>query len=212
MTRIDPTHYLWWLVSRASGLVALGLISLSVLLGLTMATKVLRRPGLGRQLARLHEHLALVGLAAIAVHGLSLLGDRWLNPGLRGIAVPFTMGYRPLFTGLGIVAGYLAALLGLSFYVRRSIGPRLWRRLHRATVLVWVLGVVHTLGAGSDAATPWLRMTMLVTGLPILALALLRLRRAARRRPSDAAGRTVPRRPDERRAALRSSAILEESA
>ena len=59
------------------------------------------------------------------MHGLTLLGDPWLNPGLAGIAIPFTMAYKPLWTGLGIIGGWLAALLGLSFYFRRRIGPRL---------------------------------------------------------------------------------------
>jgi sulfoxide reductase heme-binding subunit YedZ len=167
--------YLWWLVSRALGIVALGLISISVLLGLTMATRVLRRPGVGRILVRLHEHIALAGLAAIALHGLSLLGDPWLRPTPGSLAVPFMLSYRPLFTGLGVLAGYLAAVLGLSFYARRRIGVRLWRRLHRATVIVWLLGVAHTLGAGSDASTPWLRGPMLLTGLPIVYLATLRI-------------------------------------
>ena len=44
--------------------------------------------------------------------------------------MPFAMGYRPIVTGIGIIAGYLAALLGLSFYARRRIGARLWRRAH----------------------------------------------------------------------------------
>jgi sulfoxide reductase heme-binding subunit YedZ len=175
MVRIDPANYIWWLVSRAAGIVALGLISVSVLIGLTMATKILRRPGLGRKLARLHEHVALVALAAIVLHGASLLGDRWLRAGVKGLIVPFTMGYRPLYTGLGMVAAYLAALLGLSFYVRRRIGTRLWRKLHRATVLVWILGVVHTIGSGTDASTVWLRMMMLAFGAPIVFLMLVRI-------------------------------------
>ena len=66
--------------------------------------------------------------------------------------VPFAMGFRPLFTGLGVVGGYLAALLGLSFYARKRIGARLWRKAHRATVVVYVLGLVHALGAGTDAS------------------------------------------------------------
>jgi methionine sulfoxide reductase heme-binding subunit len=188
--RVDPTPYLWWLVSRASGILAFVLVSLSVLVGLTMATKILRRPGLSRKLVRLHEHVALVGLAAIAVHGLALVGDPWLRPGLSGLTIPFTMSYRPLFTGLGLVAGYLAALLGLSFYARRRIGARLWRRMHRATVLVWFLGVAHTLGAGTDASTLWLRGIVLATGLPIVYLAALRVlqsrEQARRRRPARA--------------------------
>jgi methionine sulfoxide reductase heme-binding subunit len=187
----DPTRVLWWLVSRASGIVAFVLICLSVMIGLAMATKVLPRPSLKRAAARLHEHMTLVALAAIVLHGVALLGDQWLKPGLRGITVPFAISYRPSFTGLGIIAGYLAALLGPSFYLRRRIGARRWRKLHRATVLVWVLAVIHTLGAGSDGTTVWLRALVLVTGLPIIFLLTLRVFQGPRRartlqRPVDA--------------------------
>jgi sulfoxide reductase heme-binding subunit YedZ len=191
--RVDPANYTWWLVSRAAGIVAFGLMSLAVLIGLTMATKILQRPGLGRKLARLHEHVALVALGAIGVHGAALLGDRWLHAGVTALIVPFAIRYRPLFVGLGIIGAYLAALLGLSFYVRRRIGTRLWRRLHRATLIVWVLGIVHTIGAGSDANTVWLRMTLLVTGAPIVFLALLRLLHHDRR--GGAAVAAAPNRP-----------------
>lgn len=153
----------WWLASRASGLVALVLVTISVGLGLAMAGKVMRRPGLSRKLMALHEQTALAGLIAIAVHGITLLGDPWLNPGVAGITVPFTMAYRPLATGLGIVAGYLGALLGLSFYFRKRIGAKLWRKAHRATVLVYVLGLGHAFTAGTDASTVWFRWWVLMT-------------------------------------------------
>jgi sulfoxide reductase heme-binding subunit YedZ len=172
MTR-DPMDYGWWLASRASGIVALALITLSVGVGLAMAGKAFRRPGLPRKLMALHEHAALGGLIAIAVHGITLLGDRWLHPGPAGIAMPFVMAYRPAYTGLGIVAAYLAAALGLSFYARRRIGAKLWRKLHRATIAVYALAVVHTLGAGSDVA--WLRPAMLISGAPVLYLLTLRM-------------------------------------
>ena len=167
----DPVDYAWWLSSRAAGVVAFALIALSVLLGLAMANRLVR----GKSVVKLHEHLALAGLVAIAVHGITLLGDSWLNPGFKGLLVPFAMDYEPLFTGLGIVAGYLAALLGLSFYARRRIGAKRWRRMHRATVVVYLLGVVHTLGAGTDASAPWMRAVLLATGLPIVFLFLLRV-------------------------------------
>jgi sulfoxide reductase heme-binding subunit YedZ len=187
----DPANYIWWLAGRASGVVALLLVTASVLLGLTMASKVIRRRGVAPVLARVHEQTALAGLVAIVVHGASLLADPWLHPGVTGVLVPFSMGYRPLFSGLGIVAGYLAALLGLSFYVRKRIGTRLWRKLHRATVLVWALAVVHTLGAGSDAGSAWLRGIVLATGVPIVVLFAIRvLRRPPRERALPiAAGR-----------------------
>ena len=98
---------------------------------------------------------------AIGVHGLSLLGDPWLHPGLSGISVPFALGYRPVYTGLGVIAGYLTALLALSFYIRRRIGVRTWRRLHRFTIGAYALAVVHALGAGTDASLPAVRWAVL---------------------------------------------------
>ena len=44
----------WWLASRASGLVALILVTISVGIGLTMAGKVMRRPGLSKKLMAIH--------------------------------------------------------------------------------------------------------------------------------------------------------------
>lgn len=167
----DPAEHAWWLSSRAAGVVAFALIALSVLLGLAMANRLVR----GRTVVKLHEHLALTGLVAIAVHEITLLGDGWLDPGAAGLLVPFAMDYEPVFTGLGIVAGYLAALLGLSFYLRRRIGARRWRGLHRFTVLVYVLGAIHALGAGTDAEAPWLRAVLMATGAPIVFLFLLRV-------------------------------------
>jgi sulfoxide reductase heme-binding subunit YedZ len=183
-------EHLWWLASRASGLVALVLITISVGLGLTMAGKIMRAPGRARILTALHEQTALAGLVAIAVHGITLLGDGFLHPGIVGITVPGAIGYRPLWTGLGIGAGYLAAALGLSFYLRRRIGTRLWRRAHRATIVVYAMAVVHTLGAGTDAVSPWLRGWMALTVPPIVALFVVRLstpwrkRRRARSAPA----------------------------
>jgi Predicted ferric reductase len=191
----DLASHAWWLASRASGLVALVLVTISVGIGLVMAGRLARRPGLPRILAALHEQTALTGLIAIGVHGITLLGDPWLNPGVKGIAVPFTMGYRPLFTGLGIIAGYLAALLGLSFYARRRIGPALWRKAHRATVVVYALGVAHTLGAGTDASAPWMRAFLAMTAPPIAVLFVVRLvngRRArTRRAPAPSGSRST---------------------
>jgi sulfoxide reductase heme-binding subunit YedZ len=186
----DPVTHLWWLASRASGVVALVLVTISVAIGLTMSGKLLRKRGLGPKLAAIHEQTALAGLIAIGVHAITLLGDPWLHASLTGISVPFTMGYRTFFTGLGIVGGWLAALLGLSFYVRRWIGAALWRKAHRATVVVYVLGLVHAIGAGTDASSPWLRWFMALTAVPIGGLFL---RRVLGRKPAPLPQR-VPRR------------------
>jgi methionine sulfoxide reductase heme-binding subunit len=167
-----PFHDLWWLIARASGVIALVLISSAVVLGLAMAAKTLRNPAHRRAVMKLHEDMALIALVAIVAHGLALIGDTWLKPGLSGIVVPFAMSYRPVFTGLGIVAGYLALLLGPSFYLRRLIKARRWRKLHRLTPVVWVLAAIHTLGSGTDGGRFWLRAVVLGP-LPVLAYLLI---------------------------------------
>jgi sulfoxide reductase heme-binding subunit YedZ len=156
-----PAEHAWWLASRAAGVVALLMVSCSVQLGLAMASRAFRGRIPVRTAVALHEQLALGALLAIGVHGVCLLGDPWLRPGVAGIAVPFEIPYRSAYTGIGVVGAYLCALLGLSFYVRRHIGGRLWRQAHRLTVFAYVLVVVHSLGAGTDARETWMRLAAL---------------------------------------------------
>jgi len=189
----DPSQYVFWLASRSAGIVAFILVALSVVLGLFMAGGMGTRPGYKRTMVKLHEQLALAAIIAIPVHGLLLLGDTWLSPGVAGVFVPFTMGYRPLWTGMGIIAGYLAFALGLTFYMRRRIGARRWRYAHRFIVLVYVLGVAHALGAGSDAGGIWLRAIVAASAIPIAVLLVLRYRPRPQRRPTPSTPARVTR-------------------
>jgi ferredoxin-NADP reductase len=175
VTGPDPAEYGWWLASRAAGVVALLCITVSVGLGLAMAGRVSRRPALARALMALHRQTALAGLVAIAVHGITLLGDRFLAPSIGDIALPFTSSFEPVWTGLGVTGGWLGAILGLSYWIRDRIGTALWRRLHRATILVYVLSVAHAIGAGTDASEPWMRLLLVATGAPIVFLFVLRV-------------------------------------
>ncbi|MDX6680131.1 MAG: hypothetical protein QOG94_170, partial [Solirubrobacteraceae bacterium] len=150
----DAGSHLFWITSRAAGVSALVLASLAVAAGLAIGLRGGPLRGRSAQLRTLHEALSLATLAALGLHALALLGDGWLAPGLAGIAVPFAGAYRPLWTGLGIVAGYGLAALSLSYYFRAQIGVARWRALHRFIAVFWLLGVVHTLGAGTDAGEP----------------------------------------------------------
>jgi sulfoxide reductase heme-binding subunit YedZ len=182
----DPGPHLFWLGSRALGVTAMVLLSLTTGVGLALAGKP-RRPGLAGWLRHHHEALSLAALAAIAGHGLLLLGDGYLKPGLAGIAVPFDIPGQPIWTGLGVIGGWIAAIAGLSFYARRRIGNAAWRRIHRFTLAAWVLAVAHTLGSGSDARSAWLLVIVVATCAPVLVLAAARIDAHAdgrRRRPA----------------------------
>jgi sulfoxide reductase heme-binding subunit YedZ len=179
------SKYGWWIVSRSSGIVAFVLITISVLIGLTMAGKPVRDPQFTKNLRAVHEQTALAGLVAITVHGFAIFADPWLKPGITGVAVPFALSVHTFWTGLGVIAGYMAMLLGLSFYLRRQIGARLWRKAHRATIAVYVLGLFHALGAGTDTGSMIFLIWAVGTAVPIAILFVYRLgttRRSSERR------------------------------
>jgi sulfoxide reductase heme-binding subunit YedZ len=165
--------HLYWIASRAAGSAALILSSVSVCIGLLMGGRLLKGRRLDLRVA--HEALSLATLAAIAVHGLTLLGDGFLNPSLADISVPFASGYMTFWTTMGIVSFWALLALGLSYYARARIGVQRWRMLHRFTALAWILGIAHSLGEGTDAGQVWFLAMTGVVVLPALALLLARL-------------------------------------
>src|ERR1700760_4368226 len=167
----SATPHLFWITSRAAGIASLVLASLAVSMGLIMSLKFMRRRG--PDLTTLHEALSLATLVALAVHGVSLLGDHFLSPSLADIALPFAWGYKTLWTSIGII-GWGLAFLGLSYYSRRWIGVQRWRKLHRLTALMWVFGIVHTLGEGTDAGQTWFLVMLGIVTVPAVALLLVR--------------------------------------
>ena len=52
----------------------------------------------------------MMSILAVVLHGVLLLADPWLRPGLAGILIPFASPYRPLAVALGIVGFYVTLL------------------------------------------------------------------------------------------------------
>jgi sulfoxide reductase heme-binding subunit YedZ len=173
----------WWIVSRSSAIVAFVLVTASVFLGLTMASKPVRKPNFAKTMRALHEQTALAALVAIGIHVVAVFADPWLKPGVAGVAIPFVLSLNRFWNGIGVIAAYLAFVLGLSFSRRRRIGPRHWRQAHRATIVVYVLGLFHALGAGSDTGSLLFLAFAGVTAIPIAILFVYRL--GAARRSSE---------------------------
>ena len=169
---VDTTPHLFWITSRAAGTAALFLSSASVTLGLAMGIRMIK--GRGPDLRAIHEALSLATVAALLVHGLSLIGDKYLHPSLADVAVPFASGYKTGWTSLGIIAAWALILLGPSYYARRLIGQERWRKWHRFTALAWIAGIVHSFGEGTDAGSTWFVAMVALTTLPAAMLLVLR--------------------------------------
>jgi len=169
-TAVGP--HMFWLISRAAGIAALLLSSVSVCIGLLIGGRIVK--GHRQELRVTHEALSLATLAALVVHGVTLLGDSYLHPSLGDIAVPFLSGHKTLWTSMGIVAFWALLVLGLSYYARTRIGVQRWRRLHRFAALAWILGLAHSLGEGTDAGQAWFLAMIALAAVPALLLALAR--------------------------------------
>src|ERR671936_2874969 len=168
------TEHLFWIRSRASGTAALLLSSLAVCVGLLFGGKLVKgRP----DLRHLHEALSLATIVALVVHAVALLGDSFLSPTLADIAIPFVSSYMTVWTTMGIVAGWLMIILGLSFYARGRIGQQRWRKLHRFTALAWALGLWHSLAEGTDAGAAWFLIATGIVAIPAAALLVTRMSR-----------------------------------
>jgi sulfoxide reductase heme-binding subunit YedZ len=169
--------HLFWITSRAAGTLALLFSSVGVGAGLLMGGKLLK--GRGPDLRAAHEALSIATIVAIVVHAVALLGDSYLRPSLADITIPFVSSYMTLWTTIGIVAGWMMIILGLSFYARARIGQQRWRKLHRFMALAWILGLVHSLGEGTDAGTAWFLVATALVAVPAAALLLARMTRPA---------------------------------
>jgi methionine sulfoxide reductase heme-binding subunit len=148
----DPT---FWILARASGLTAYTLLTGAVLAGLVVKSRPFGRALRAASATDTHNFLSLLALVAVGVHGLALVLDSTVKIGPAALLVPGAASYRPLWTGAGVVAAELAALIVLSFRLRRRIGGKAWRRLHWLTYGVFAAAAAHGIGAGSDVSHPW---------------------------------------------------------
>jgi predicted ferric reductase len=174
VTALVGEHSAWYL-SRASAFVAYVLLWWSMILGLSITTRLARLwPG-GPAATDLHEHASLLGLGFGVLHALVLLGDSYIGYTLPQILLPFGGAYQTLWVGLGQIGLYLMALVTFSFYVRRWIGARTWRAIHFLSFLLFALTVLHGIFSGTDSSLPWAFWMYVATSASVLAMTIYRV-------------------------------------
>jgi sulfoxide reductase heme-binding subunit YedZ len=145
-----------WYLTRGTGVVALLLLSASVVLGVVHAGRR-RAPGGGRLLVEsVHRTVSLLVVALLAVHVLTSVLDSFAPIRLADAVVPFVSAYRALWVGFGALAFDLLLAVALTSVLRRRLGYRGWRAVHWLAYLCWPIAVAHGLGSGSDARAPWM--------------------------------------------------------
>lgn len=166
-----------WLLSRSTGLLAYVTLSVDVIVGLLVSTRLADGFVSRGQLVDLHGWLSPLALALVLGHGGVLLADDHVRFDVVDLFVPFASSRWPLAVGLGVLAGYLVLVVYLSFGLRKRIGTAMWRRLHYLSFVAFVLVTVHAIAAGTDRANAWFASIYVAILLVVASLVVARIRR-----------------------------------
>jgi predicted ferric reductase len=133
-------------VSSVIGLVAVGVLTANILLGLLISTgyNPLRRwPRRRIKLFLLHKWTGYSALGLVALHPAVILFSSTAHFRLLDIAFPVWSPTQPFENTLGAAAFYLVAFAVVTSYFRHEIGFRRWRLFHYTTYAAAAVFYLH---------------------------------------------------------------------
>jgi predicted ferric reductase len=159
---VAVTSHLAWYVARSAGVLAWALASASIIWGLALSTRLIRRRGAPAWLLDLHRFLGVLTIVAVGVHLLGLWADSFVYFGWREMFVPMGSEWRPVAVLWGVVATYCLIAIQLTSWAMRRLPRKLWHSVHMTSAVVFVASTVHAFQAGTDAMNTlvqWLAFT-----------------------------------------------------
>jgi hypothetical protein len=164
-----------WYLTRGFGLVAVVLLTITMVLGLSQAVRF-ARPGWPRfVVSALHKNASLLALVVLVIHIVTSVLDTYAPIRLVDVFVPFVSRYRPLWLGLGALSLDLLVAVLVTSLLRDRLGHRAWRTVHWAAYACWPLAIVHGLGTGSDTKLNWVLFVNAVCAAAVMAALWWRL-------------------------------------
>jgi methionine sulfoxide reductase heme-binding subunit len=144
-----------WYATRSSGIVALFLLTATMILGIAVTNRLRARnwPGFAQQ--ELHRRMSMLSVVFVGIHVLTSVLDTYVNIGWAALIVPFTSSYSRFWVGVGTVGLDLMLAVFVSSLLRNRMKPTTWRALHWLAYLCWPVALAHTFGMGTDADEVW---------------------------------------------------------
>ena len=136
-----------WYAIRATGVVALILLTVTTVLGLLSASRVRTKRWPAFAQLDLHKRATMLALVFLGFHVMTAVVDTYVHVGLLSVIIPFTSSFRTFWTGLGTIAVDLLLAVAISSALRNHIAPRTWRGLHWLAYAFWPVALAHALGA-----------------------------------------------------------------
>lgn len=173
-----------WYAGRASGVVALLLLTASVVLGIVGSLRVASPRWPRFAVAALHRNIALLTFAFVAVHVASSVVDTYAGIGWLDTVLPYGSAYEPLWLGVGAAANDLFLALVVTSLLRRHVSLGLWRAVHWMSYACWPLALLHSLNIGTDTDSGWLRVLALTCAGEVLVAVVARVAWSRRTAPT----------------------------
>jgi predicted ferric reductase len=172
-----------WYITRATGIVALVLLTMTMVLGLMTNSRARARnwPGFAQQ--ELHRRISMLSMVFLAIHVLTSILDTYVHIGWLAIIVPFTSPYGRFWVAMGTVALDLMVAVFVSSLLRSRMKPGTWRGMHWLAYGCWPVALAHTFGLGTDASEQWVIILGAVCVLSVGTALLWRIKTAAMRVP-----------------------------
>jgi methionine sulfoxide reductase heme-binding subunit len=173
----------FWYASRATGIVALLLLTAVLVLGI-LVNRQGRLPGLPRfAVTDIHRNLSLLSVAFVAVHVLTAVLDTYVHIPLISAVIPFASGYERLWLGLGAVSLDIMAAMIVTSLLRGRMNRVLWRAVHVLAYASWPVAFAHSIGSSQDLQQGWLLDVAIGCAVIVAAAVVWRLAHAARQVP-----------------------------
>lgn len=170
----------YWFLARGTGVVALLLLTASVVLGVLGSLRFAAAPHWPRfAIDALHRDVSLLVLLLLVAHIVTSVLDSFAPISITAAVIPFASTYRPLWLGLGALSFDILLALVVTSLVRRRLGYRAWRLVHWLAYASWPVAVLHGLGTGSDTKTWWMLLLTVGCVAAVLVAVGTRISRAA---------------------------------
>lgn len=164
-----------WYLTRATGVVALLLLTLTVALGVLDVNRYSSPRWPRFLLDALHRNVSLLSVAFLALHVITTVLDTFAHISIIAAFIPFVSSYRPFWLGLGAVASDLLLALIITSLLRRRFGFAAWRATHWLAYACWPIALLHGLGTGSDVKSGWLLAITVGCVLAVIAAVCVRV-------------------------------------
>jgi predicted ferric reductase len=157
-----------WYSTRATGIVALVLLTATMVLGILTAGRLRARSWPAFASADLHKRVSVLTMVFLGIHVLTAVLDTYVNISWASLVVPFASSFQPFWTGLGTVGVDLLMAVAVSSALRGHISAGAWRTIHWLAYGSWPVAMAHSLGEGTDGLKLWMAVLAAVCALAVV--------------------------------------------